>query len=100
MGRFMQLGHAPADAKRVPPDSIPQTLRRLYFEVANSANKASISAVMEMADPAHMLFGSDYPYVPVGATEGGLMKVGLSPQEIQAILRDNAVRLMPSLKAA
>jgi predicted TIM-barrel fold metal-dependent hydrolase len=59
-----------------------------------------MSAVMMVADPAHMLFGSDYPYVPVGATEGGLMKAGLSPQEIQAILRDNAVRLMPALNAA
>lgn len=99
LGRIMQLGHAPADARRVPPDTIPAELRRHWYEVANSANRASIGAVMQFCDPAQMLFGSDYPYVPVGATEGGLMDVGLDPRQIQAILRDNALRLIPRLSA-
>jgi len=97
IGRIMQLGHSPMAAKRVPPDTIPAELRRHYYEVANSANNASVNAVMQFADPTHMLFGSDYPYVPVGATEGGLLKLGLDPAELQAILRDNATRLLPGI---
>jgi 6-methylsalicylate decarboxylase len=100
MGRFMALGHAPDAAKRVPPETIPAAARRLYFEAANSANKASVSAVMAVADPTHLLFGSDYPYVPVAATANGLQHVGLSDAELQAIFYDNAVRLMPQLKTA
>jgi predicted TIM-barrel fold metal-dependent hydrolase len=100
VGRIMQLGHQPSSAKLVPPDSIPATLARYYYETANSANRASMGAVMQMAKPENMLFGSDYPYVPVGATAGGLMTIGLGAPEIQAILRDNAVRLLPRLQSA
>jgi predicted TIM-barrel fold metal-dependent hydrolase len=100
INRVMQLGQAPGDRSRIAPADIPGELRRHYYEVANSANRASVGAVMQMADPAHMLFGSDYPYVPVGATEGGLLNVGLSDNEIQAILRDNALALLPGMRRA
>ena len=99
VGRVMQLGHAPSAAKLVPPDSIPATLRRYYYETANATTRASIGAVTQMAAMQNMLFGSDYPYVPLAANVSGLLSSGLSAQDVQAIMRDNAVKLLPRLQA-
>lgn len=97
LARVMQLGHAPADAARVKPDDIPRIVRGLYFECANAASQAAVGAVRQWADPTHLMFGSDYPYVPVMATESMLLERGLDPHLLQAVLRDNALRLMPGL---
>jgi predicted TIM-barrel fold metal-dependent hydrolase len=48
---------------------------------------------------SQILFGSDYPYVPIGITAIGMTNAGLSAAEQQTIGRDNATRLLPRLKA-
>ena len=100
VGRIVQLGHTPSAAKLVPPDTIPAELARHFYETANSANRASIGAMRQLVPVSQMLFGSDYPYVPVGATENGLLDVGLTPADLQAIFRENAVQLLPRLSRA
>jgi hypothetical protein len=44
------------------------------------------------------MLGGDYPFVPIPATAGGLSQVGLSGPDLQAIERDNAITLLPTLK--
>lgn len=97
MPRIMQLGHSPMAAKKLPPERIPGLVRQFYFDVANAANPAAFSALRTVADPQRIFFGSDYPYVPVGATESGLIKLDLPAPLVEAILRGNALREMPSL---
>jgi predicted TIM-barrel fold metal-dependent hydrolase len=46
------------------------------------------------------MFGSDYPYVSIGDTVDGLRSLGFSPEELDAIGRYNALRLLPSLCCA
>ena len=46
-----------------------------------------------------ILFGGDYPFVPIAETAVGMTKVGLSAADLQAIGRDNAARLLPRFKA-
>jgi predicted TIM-barrel fold metal-dependent hydrolase len=99
VGRIMQLGHAPAAARLVPPESIPATIRRYYYETANATTRASIAAVTQVAAMENMLFGSDYPYVPLAANVSGLLGAGLDPADVQAIMHDNAVKLLPRLRA-
>ncbi len=99
LARVMQLGHAPGDAARVKPDDIPAIVRGLYFECANAAHPAPMGAIRQWADPTHLMFGSDYPYVGVLDTESLLLKDGLEPKLLQAVLRDNALKLMPGLAA-
>jgi predicted TIM-barrel fold metal-dependent hydrolase len=47
---------------------------------------------------SHILFGGDYPFVPISATAVGLGKLGLAASDLQAIERDNALRLLPRLR--
>jgi predicted TIM-barrel fold metal-dependent hydrolase len=44
-----------------------------------------------------MLFGSDFPYVPAAVTANGLDHFGLSASDLQAVNRENGVRLFPRL---
>ena len=43
------------------PDGVAATLRRLYYDVAQSAAPLSFRALLEVADPSRILFGTDYP---------------------------------------
>ncbi len=93
--RMEQMMRHPEVAKRVPEGPIA-ALKRLYFDVANSTiNPSAMAAIMAMAPRANLLFGSDYPYVAIEKTIGGLNGAGLSAEIVGAINRDNALRLFP-----
>jgi predicted TIM-barrel fold metal-dependent hydrolase len=70
--RMDQLMRNPKIAERVP-EGVPATLKKLYFEVANSTvNPSSMAALLALSAPSQILFGSDYPYVQMEKTVGGL----------------------------
>jgi predicted TIM-barrel fold metal-dependent hydrolase len=81
------------------PNGVIAELKKLYYDVANSVNPSSMSALTNLVPQSQMLFGSDYPYIPVGATAGALDQFGLAAPALQAINRDNATRLFPRLKS-
>jgi 6-methylsalicylate decarboxylase len=81
------------------PDGVMFELKRLFFDTALSANKLAFSALLQLAAPDKVLFGSDYPFAPettMVATIKGLANLGLAPDVLRAIERDNAVRLLRS----
>ena len=95
-GRVSQLGSLPALAAKVP-DGVEATLKRLYYEIANSANKPAIAALTSLVPMSQIMFGSDFPLVPLPATANGLRGLGLSGPDLAAISRANATRLFPRL---
>ena len=93
--RMDQLMRNPRIAERVP-EGVPATLKKLYFEVANSTvNPSSMAALLALAAPSQILFGSDYPYVQMEKTVGGLDRLGYGPELLGAINRDSALKLFP-----
>ncbi len=74
-------------------------LRRLYYDLVNATQPMSFHAVREMAGVTQLLHGTDYPYWSTGVTAAGLAKLGLAADDIEAIERGNALRLMPGLTA-
>src|SRR2546423_1287744 len=44
------------------PDGVAAHLRRLHYDVAQSAAPLSFRALLEIADPSRILFGTDYPF--------------------------------------
>ena len=55
----------PAVAERVG-DTLA-AVRSFYFDTALSAGKSSLSALAQVADPDHILFGTDFPFAPTSA---------------------------------
>lgn len=44
-------------------------IRSFYFDTALSAGNSTLSALMQVVDPDHILFGTDFPFAPVSATQ-------------------------------
>ena len=80
------------------PNGVEYELRRLYYEVASSANSPAMSALMKLVPTSQILFGSDYPYVPIAVTADGVRRLGLSAADLQRIGRGNAAMLFPRWK--
>lgn len=58
--RLSGLNDDPKVRERIP-DGVAAYLRRLYYDVAQSAAPLSFRALLEVADPDRILFGTDYP---------------------------------------
>ena len=56
-----------------------------------------MAALMNLVPTSQIMFGSDNPFVPLATTAEGFTRLGLSAAEVQAIGRDNAIRLIPRL---
>jgi predicted TIM-barrel fold metal-dependent hydrolase len=69
----------------------------LYFDTANAANPAAMAALRAFANPERILFGTDYPYVPLARGVDDLARAEMSPQQRQAIKNGNVLSLMPTL---
>ena len=93
--RMDQLMRNPRIAERVP-EGVPATLKKLYFEVANSTvNPSSMAALLALSAPSQVLFGSDYPYVQMEKTVSGLDRLGYGQDLLGAINRESALKLFP-----
>jgi predicted TIM-barrel fold metal-dependent hydrolase len=81
----------------VIPEGVPALLGALHFDVASSTSLASFGALRANIGVTQVLFGSDYPYVPIAGTTRGLAALGLSDSDHHAITCGNAHRLFPRL---
>jgi predicted TIM-barrel fold metal-dependent hydrolase len=58
--RLSGLDDDPKVRDRIP-DGVAAYLRRLYYDVAQSPSPLALRALLEVADPERILFGTDYP---------------------------------------
>jgi len=74
-------------------------LRNLYVDTAQTTtNPGAWGALTAFAEPSHVMFGSDFPYVADGL-QLGLTHVKLSASEAAAIAHGYAEKLIPRLGA-
>ena len=59
-----------------------------------------MAALRIMAEPSHILFGTDYPFVKAAAGIEELQQTQMSVAERDAIDRGNAIALLPRLGAS
>ncbi len=85
------------NAGHVTKDLILSRLKRFYFDTALAAGPQTFGALREVADPARVLFGSDWPYCPteMGDDMVKSLDATLSATEKPAIERGNALKLFP-----
>jgi predicted TIM-barrel fold metal-dependent hydrolase len=100
-----RLGIAPAPelaaalAGTPAPNSRLYHLRRFYYDVAQSTNPIQIQALKLFAGMSQIVFGADFPYSTIVDHVEALRKCGLSADEVKAIDRGNALRLLPQYRA-
>jgi predicted TIM-barrel fold metal-dependent hydrolase len=94
-GRISQLSTSVPQLASAVPDGVEAELRRLYYEIANSANRPALEALLALVPATQVMFGSDFPLVPIEATQGKLAGLDLSTADLTAISRSTAHRLFP-----
>ena len=71
-------------------------LRRFHYDITQAANPYTFRALLELVPVSQLLFGSDIPFASqsqIGLTITGLAELGLEPDQVLAIDRDNALAL-------
>jgi len=97
-GRISRQSAQMKDLAAKVPNGVEYELRRLYYEIAGSANRPAIAALTNLVPMSQILFGSDYPWGQIGLTADAITRLGLSEEDLQAIGRGNAIALMPRWK--
>jgi predicted TIM-barrel fold metal-dependent hydrolase len=87
-----------------PPKNAPKgvlyELRKMYYDVAQSSNAVALRALRAVVPVSQIVFGTDYPYRSTQEHVKGLATSGVfDVKELQAIDRDNAVRILPRYRA-
>jgi len=77
-----------------------EVFRRFYYDTALSSTSATFPSLLAVADPAHVLYGSDFPFAPAPAVKymrAEYEDIELEPTVRAGIDRANALALFPRL---
>jgi len=97
-GRINFFHGSAKNADQFAPQGVEAELKRLYYDTANATHPASMAALLKLAPESHVVFGSDYPYVPMDTQIAALGKLQLAEGTVRAIESSNALRLLPGLR--
>ena len=95
-GRF--VGYelmAEAEGKKPGKNSFLYHLRRFYYDTASSYNRVQMPALKALVGMSQIVFGSDFPFGDPAVVANGLSGCGFTADELHAINRDNASRILP-----
>lgn len=97
-GRLDSLS-GPPDKQRWPTRAIDE-FKRLNVDTAAILNQPAMAAVRKMFPATQILMGTDFPYRSAGRAVAEIRSLDVfSDSELMAIEHDNALRLVPGLKA-
>jgi len=94
------IDYAPPHLAQNAPNGVEYELKRFYYDLAISGNRPAFAALTQLVPMSQILFGSDHPYRPLAESAQGMMNFGLSAADLRAIGWDNALALLPQLKAS
>jgi 6-methylsalicylate decarboxylase len=89
------VGGLKEKATRLPNGAVHE-MKRFHYDVAGANNAGALSTLLKLVTAERVLFGTDFP--PAGPSIDvvtSLAGLGFSASDLQAIDRDNAVRLLP-----
>jgi predicted TIM-barrel fold metal-dependent hydrolase len=76
---------------------VKAAFRAFYYDTALSAGASALSALLQVTDPDHVLFGTDFPFAPVSAIplfNDELERVSVAGFDKAAVFRTNAAALL------
>ena len=99
LGRFTHEEKLIEKRGEVLPKGVLFELKKFYYDTAQASHGGALAALTKVVPVARILLGSDFPFRPGRDVVKGLSAYGFTARELRAIERDNAMRLMPTLKA-
>lgn len=95
----IQMVNIPPYKGRFTREMVDGQLRRFYYDTAQVANAVTIGALAKLVTVSQIVFGTDYPYRTGAETARGLA-ANFGTDDLNAIDRGNALRILPRLGAA
>jgi predicted TIM-barrel fold metal-dependent hydrolase len=86
-------------AKERTPKGVIYELKKFHYDTAQGNHAGALAALMKIVGPSQVLFGTDFPFRDGAEEIGGLSAFRFNPEELRAIERENALKLLPNLKA-
>lgn len=98
MQRFNTYFDARKDLQARLPLGPAHYMQQFCYDTANANTIYPLAALARLVKPSQILFGTDYPFGPPKTVVANLNALDLfGPDELLAIERDNAARIMPRL---
>lgn len=85
--RIIGLSPALGLDEPVEPDEVFSQLRKLYFDLAGFPVPRLLPALLSIADPDKILYGSDWPFTPNAIVESLIQKIAETDQLEEALKR-------------
>ena len=95
--RFVRLWQEKKPAF-LPDGPLPE-FAKLHYELAQGNTPGQIAALLKMVPLSQVMYGTDFPFRPGSEVNEGIAAYGFNAADIRAIERDNALVLLPRLKA-
>lgn len=98
--RFLdRASRLPTTAVKFTHEQVNAQLRRFYYDTAMIMNEAPIAGLVKLVPVSQIVYGTDYPYrSSVDYTKG--LPAFFKGDNLKAVERENALRLIPRLKSA
>jgi len=96
-GRFERLWHE-KKPPFLPNGPLPE-FAKFHYELAQGNTPGQIAALLKMVPVAQVMYGTDFPFRPGSEVNAGIAAYGFSGADLHAIERENALALLPRLKA-
>jgi predicted TIM-barrel fold metal-dependent hydrolase len=97
-----RIAGASNNFKTQMPNGLIAELTKFYYDLAGAANAGAIASLQQLVKPNKIMFGTDFP--PGGSSQNVARSIRdlkmFNETDLRAIERDNAVRLLPRLKAS
>src|SRR5215470_2113566 len=84
---------------RFTRDDVERQIRRFYYDTAAVPNEVTLSALAKMVPVSQIVYGTDFPYRTAADHTKGVSEF-FRGDDLQAVNRDNALRLIPRLRSA
>jgi 6-methylsalicylate decarboxylase len=80
------------------PLGVKHELQKFHYDLAGASHLGAVASLLQLVGTSQVLFGTDFP--PAGPSlevVRSLATLGFNPEQLLAIERDNALRLLPRL---
>jgi len=98
--RFLvQMVSTPPYKDKYTRDQVNAEITRFYYDTAQVANPVTLAALVKLVPISQIVYGTDFPYRTAADHSKGVSLV-FSGDDLKAIDRENALRILPRLKTA
>jgi predicted TIM-barrel fold metal-dependent hydrolase len=99
LGRFVRQEADMKEREKRLPKGLMFELQKFYYDTAQANHPGALAALLKLAPISQILFGTDYPYRTGAEEADGLAAQHFAAADLRAIECDNALRILPRLKA-